>query len=195
MAVRSVAESANQAPIVVPHLVTDPRASLRPTSIQIRLGGWMWEIPALPAADWLDVLMVGASLSLDDVFPGLLDQEERNQIEDALMEGRVDLNAMYEATMEAISMAAGRPWWTAIQLIETARDQWNVLGGRLILKGVDAERLSLSAWLDALMTSIIDNMDRSKLPMYLAHLETPPKGIEKSQEEVEMDRNQFFAMM
>lgn len=194
MAVRSVPSSdQGQKGIPVPRLVTDPIASLRPAAVNVQAAGHMMEIPPLVAADWLQVLMVGESLSLDDVFPGMLDPDDREIIEDALFNGYLELEAMYEMSLEAISLTAGRPWWIALRLIELARTNWDVLGAELVLKGIDANQLSLSAWLDAVMLTTLRNMEQSKITMFLMQLEQAPKTVE--QEEATMDRNQFFAMM
>lgn len=144
------------------------------------------------AADWLDVLMVEA-MSLDDVFPGMLDPDERELVEDALMQGALDLDAMYEMSLETIALTAARPWWVALRLIEVARTHWDVIGAELILKGVRADQLSLSAWLDATMLTLLRNMEQSKITMFLAQLENPPKTVKA--QEPEMSQAQFFSMM
>lgn len=154
----------------------------------------MWEIPAQTGADWLDVLMV-ESLSLDDVFPGMLDPDERELVEDALLTGALELDAMYEMALETVTLTAGRPWWVALRLIEIARANWDIVGAELILKGVNADQLSLSAWLDATMLTVLQCMERSKITMFLAQLELAPEVVRQQQPEPEMSSAQFFSMM
>lgn len=155
------------------------------------MAGEQVTIPPIPAADWLAVLM-GEDLWAEDLFPGLLNEEDRNWVEDALYEGALHLEEMHDLAMEILSQVAGRPWWTALRVIQTAMSNWDIIGGALTLRGVDAAKISLGAWLDVVTILMIDHMETSKVSMWLLQLEAPPQGTETAQPEINAD--QFLAM-
>ena len=177
--------------VVIPNTVTDPVWSLRPWPVTVRVVGTMYEIPAAPAVDWLAILMTETP-ELDDIFPGFLSEEEQEEITDALFEGYLEETT--DVVLEVISAVSGRPWWIAMRLIEVARNSWQVLGAEMILKGIDAEKLSLSAWLDVLLLTIMRNIDPKDAAMFTMRLEEVPKDIEVEQKEPEMSASAFMSM-
>lgn len=130
----------------------------------------------------------------DDIFPGLLGGEEQEIVEDLLMAEAIAVEDLYDICLDVISQVSARNWWIAVRLVYIARDSWDNLGAELILSGVDADRLSLSAWLDALTATILRLMDPSKVTMFTMQLEAPPVGEEESPEELEMSANAFLSM-
>lgn len=155
--------------------------------------GTMFELPALPATDWLVILMT-AEPELEDVFPGLLGEEEHSQVDEALIDGVLDLDEVYEACCTIIDAVSGRPWWVAMRLIEVARTNWHVLGAELLTNGVDSEQLSLSGWLDILLLLIMNRIDPKDAAMFTLRLEQPPADIEVEAKEPEMSASAFMSM-
>jgi hypothetical protein len=150
-------------------------------------------IPAMCAADWLHVLM-NAQLQADDVFPGLLDEDERQFVEDQLHSGILDLGDSQELALEIISQVSGRPWWVSLRLITIARQSWDALGGDMV-KRADAAVVPLAAWLDSLFLLIVRNIDDSKRNMFLMKLELAPEGWGPAPEETAgMSADAFMAM-
>ena len=192
MAVRDVPADAAPAGRTIPTFVTDPIWSLRCWPVDVQLVGHSVQIPALPAADWLAVL-AATPLDPEDVFPGLaVDGPEL--VDELLYSGELSLDDLYRTTLEVISTVAGRPWWIALRLIASAVHNWGVVGSKLVLGGVDAEKVSLSAWLDAVFMIIIEGTPEDQLTMFFSKLEFPPPGFEP-QEEMAMDADAFFDAM
>lgn len=148
-------------------------------------------IPPIPAADWLAVLM-GEDLWAEDLFPGLLGEDDKAWVEDCLFAGDLELSEMHDLAMEILGQVSGRPWWVTLRVIGTAKANWDVIGGELALRGVDATKLSLGAWLDVTTLLIINHMETSKVSMWLMQLEAPPAGEDAPEPEV--SAAQFLAM-
>lgn len=178
--------------VSLPKLVTDPIWSLRPWPVTVQIAGEDVTIPAMPAADWLAVLMT-PGLDSGDVFPGMLEEEDRSYVEDRLHAGFLDVEEFLRLGLEIISTVSGRPWWVSLRLIATASQSWDALGGELV--NFDAERLSLAGWLDALFMLIVRNIDDEKRTMFLMKLELPPQGWgEEEPKSLEMSADAFMAM-
>lgn len=179
--------------ITIPRLNKDPIQSLSPYSVVVSVADLDLEIPALPAADWLSVMMV-ESLNLDDIFPGLLDSTDTDLVEEVILSGTLDLDEYEDVIFDIIETVSARSWWVAIRLIETARTSWDSIGAELTLRGIDATHISLSSWLDALMLTIIRSMDPKDVQMWCMKLEAPPAGVEVAEEEMEMAASDFMSM-
>jgi hypothetical protein len=183
----------SEARITVPKLNRDPVASLRPWPVNVTLGSREWQIPALPAADWLSVLMTD-ELDPDDVFPGLLTFSDASAVEDLLASGDIKLEEMYDTVRDIIATATARQWWVGLRLILVARDSWNNVGAQLILQHVDAAQLSLAAWLDTVLLTVLNSMDPKDVAMFTMQLEAPPEGEELAVEDMEMSSDAFLSM-
>lgn len=167
--------------------------SLCPWSIQVTLGhGFRYEIPALPALDWLQYL-----LSNDPDLDGLI-ADLMPGIEDYFLDNDQSPADMYETALEIISIASARSWWIAIRLIFSAALNWHIIGPKLIMSQIDASKISLAAWLDVVLFMMIDIMDPKKVIMFTSQLEAPPTGVLSAAEieaaEPTMDRSSFLAM-
>jgi hypothetical protein len=179
--------------VSLPHLVLDPVWSLKQWPVVIDVAGQELTIPAMCAADWLHVLM-NPELQADDVFPGLLGQDDRAFVEDQLHSSALALDDAQELALEIISQVSGRPWWVSLRLITIARTSWDALGGEMVEK-VDASRLPLGGWLDTLFLLIVRTIDDAKRNMFLMKLELAPEGWGPPPEEaVEMSADAFMAM-
>lgn len=176
----------------LPHLTTDPTWSLSVWSVVVTICGRDFEIPALPAADWLLALMP-VGIYLDDILPGLLDPADGEAVEDLLHEGVLDWNELADIALEVVGHVSGRPWWVALRLIVTARDNWEAFGGELAMK-CDAATMSLGAWLDVVFLLILRGLEDSKRTLFLMKLELPPPGYGSKPEEIEMSSDAFMAL-
>lgn len=181
---------AQQTQTALPRLVTDPVWSLKQWPVCIEIHGLEFTIPAMCAADWLHTLM-SPSLEPDDVFPGLLPEDEYIEIERLLHQGKLDLTDTFEAAFEVISIVSGRPWWVALRLIQVARESWDAVGGDMAAVRADA---SLAAWLDTLFTLLVRSVEDDKRTMFLMKLELAPEGWGPDPEELEMSQDAFLAM-
>lgn len=175
--------------IAVPKLAGDPVWALKPWPVTIQAGGEDYEIPALPAADWLAVLMADPfdpdDLILDLVING----------KELLFLETVSADDLAHICFDVITTVSARPWWVAMRLITMARGSWSVLGAELILKGVDPQRVSLAAWLDALLLVALRTMNPDDVTMFTMRLEEPPpEEVDSVADEMEMSAEAFLSM-
>lgn len=180
--------------VVLPRLVQDPVWSLRPWAVEVELAGQLWVIPPLSAVEWLVPLM-GQPFDPEDLFPGLLPSDQAEELDQLVFDGKVDLDELGEATLSIITTASGRPWWVTLRLIADAYHHWDLLGAEMLLAGVDATRVSLGAWLDALLLFIVRAQPDDKLTMYFSKLEKAPAGYGPKPEEIVMSMDDFKSMM
>lgn len=178
--------------IQLPSLVTDPVWSLKQWPVIVEVAGEDLTIPAMCAADWLHVLMSDTFIA-DDVFPGMLGEEDRQYVEGLLHHGNLALEDSQGLGLEIVSQVSGRPWWVALRLITVARHSWDALGGDMAEK-VDASTVSLAAWLDALFLLMVRAIEDSKRTMFLMKLELAPEGWGPKPEELEISGDAFLAM-
>ena len=176
----------------MPKLVTSAVWALKPWPITVQIGHEQVTIPALSAADWLSVLMEDP-IDLEQVFPGLADAEDL--VDEALFEGQLSLDDLYDIGLDCITAASARPWYVAIRLSQIAQAGWDNLGGELALAGVDASRMPLAQWFDALHLIILRTMDPKSHTMFHSQLEMPPPGVQVDESAMEMSRDQFMGMM
>lgn len=155
--------------------------------------GTAFEVPAMCAAEWLELLMLDTPdlEGLIELVPGL---------DDAMFTGDVSITTVYDVLPEVIGAACGRDWWVGLRLISVAREHWDVLGGQMIIKGVDPTLISLSAWLDAFLLILLRSMEDSEANKFLMRLESrPPEARREGQpaarpDEFEMSASQFMSM-
>jgi hypothetical protein len=179
--------------ITVPKLNRDPIQSLCPFPVEVDVAGLHLLVPAMPASEWLSVLM-SEDLDLSDVFPGLLNGADTDALEDKILEGHLDIGDLEETILGIIETVSARHWWVTLRLIETARTSWDVLGGELGLRGVDPTHVSLSHWLDILLLVTIRSMDPKDVQMFSLRLEAPPPEVQVDEAEMEMSESSFMAM-
>lgn len=191
---RTAVNSQVPQPAPVPELVTDPVWSLRPWPVEIDLGSRVVTILALPAADWL-VHLMAAQLDPDAVFPGLLPSDEEELVEDMLYDGRLGLDQLDRIFLDVVTAVSARPWWVALRLVAATRAHWAVVGADMILRGVDAARLSLSAWLDVALLTIMRHIRTEDSMMFTLQLEmVPASEVAATQGQLEMSEEAFLAM-
>jgi hypothetical protein len=147
----------------------------------------------LAAVDWLAVLMP-PELQLDDVFPGLLEPEDANWVEEQIVAGNLGLSDIQELIFQIIETASARKWWVTMRLVDLARRSWDAIGGEMLSRGVDAGALSLSGWLDILLITVLRNMEQKDITLFNMRLEAPPEGEQPEPEELEMSRSAFMAL-
>lgn len=147
-------------------------AALRPAAVVVELGDWEYEIPSLPAADWLEAFTDGWA----GVVPGLLGVEDEISVLRDYHAGRITKDDILGAARACIEAASGRRWWQAERLLNTTLNDefWPTLHGSLLLRGVDLERLSLGAVLNAIYVLMVENMKEDRRHQFDATLEAPP---------------------
>jgi len=171
--------------VTVPNLIKDPIWSLKPWPVEVTIKGRDMVIPALPAVDWLAVLMQ-PELNLDEFIEEFIPEADELLDEDLVIE------ELYEFCLDVISSVSGRPWWTAMRLIGVAREHWHILGPEMMK--YDITSLALSGWLDALLVTVLYSMDPKDTAMFSLRLETPPPEVETKPEELEMSADTFLSL-
>lgn len=152
----------------------NPAAALRPAAVAVELGDWEYEIPELPAADWLEALLRG----WNGVVPGMLHPDDRVSILRDVLSGtvtRADVTAAGQAAAEA---ASGRRWWEVERLWSTASSDefWAVVSGQLLAR-VDLSRVSLGGALNVMYVIMVENLKEEKRHAFDANLEAPPAEV------------------
>lgn len=188
----SSSPTADSGRITVPSLNLDPIQSMRPWPVVVTCCGRDVEIPALPAVDWLVILM-SPEPNLDDLFPGLLSTEDADWVEERIVAGNLGLVEFQGLIFNIIETVSARKWWVALRLIDVARRSWDVIGSEMLLRGVDAAVVSLSAWLDVLLITVLKNTDPKDVAMFNLRLEAAPEQ-EAEPEDLEMSRSAFMAL-
>lgn len=172
-------------------VAVDPVASLRITGVSLVLAGRSFEVEPHSAADWLELILEG---TLYRVLPGWLD-EDADVLSTMILDGEISDDDLGTATFDAITVVGGRKHWWIFNLIGVAASNntaWSTLNGRLIHAGVDAQAISLSAWVDALYAICVENMDKDQRIQFDTHVETPPADEPIDEEE---EGQTFLALM
>lgn len=129
-----------------------------------------------------------------DIIPGMCTEADQleDQLTEAMLDDRIDFQQISDLCTQTLELASGRPWWITIRLVSTAMRSWEVVGGELAFRRIDATRIPFGAWLDAVLLICIRGMPSEKITMFMSQLEIAPKGIEIP--ELEMDMNDFMAL-
>lgn len=183
--------SSNSGRIRVPSIVTDPVASLKPWPLAVRVAGREYEVEPWSAADWLSVLMA-EDLDLDDVLE-VLAPDVADALYRSLLQDQVTIEDYVALGTDLITVASGRPWYKALRLIGTMSRSWDVVGAELEKRGIDASRISLGAWLDVALITMLGLMEEKDVTMFVTKLEAPPPGSDPMDQE--MSRDDFAALM
>lgn len=126
----------------------DPAASLRIWAVEFELGGRTFEVPALPAADWLPLLLEGDPLAV-------LDLGDLGEIDEMILGEEITSEELGQAMTLVIEQATGRSFHAALVLAQVAKMQWPIIGGDLARRGMRFDQVSIGAALDAIHVTIL----------------------------------------
>jgi len=172
---------------------SDPIASLRPWPIHIELGEQEYTIPALPALNWLEILLqnqVGAT----DIVPGLLLPDDELEVAERMGEGEITLQDIIDVSLEVIAIASGRTWWWTLQFCQALRGSWEPFYGEITLSGMNIDRIPLAAFLDAMYHLATRQLPEDKKALLDMELNTAPEGVEIPFDE-DVEAEAFMRMM
>lgn len=136
-------------------------AALRAWPITVDLGGATYRIAPLPAIRWVVLIVDDDWLG---IVPGMIDAADLN-LDDALDAGTISHEECVRAARDAVGVAAGMPWWSAVRLIRSALEAPDVTG-ELLMHGIDAQAMSLGAFVQAIyrvFTRDADKKQRAKI--------------------------------
>lgn len=157
-------------------MAADALAALKIWALDVELAGETFVVPARPAAEWfLAILSEDVPLPL---IPGLMDAVAEERIGDMLMDGEVTAELIITRSRELLTEASGRPWWEADRLIRSSAASWHIIGGELTRLGVDLDRVSLAAALNAIYVICVRTMDEKERNKFDIDLRLPPIGVE-----------------
>jgi hypothetical protein len=161
--------------------------------VTFTVAGQDFTIPAIPAAEWLELFMDN-EIEAPEILETLLASEDAERLRDLMWDDRFALTDLGDLLLEIISAVTGRPWWVALKLVATMRTQWDFLGAELVLQGVRADTISIAAWLDVALLTILHNIDPEKATMFTSQLEMPPPGVTIQPEAMEISAEHFMSM-
>lgn len=157
-------------------MAADALAALRIWAIDVDLAGQTFVVPARPATDWfLAILDEDTPLPL---IPGMMEPGSEERINDLLLDDEVDVDLLVTRSREVLTAAAGRPWWEADRLIRSAGASWHIIGGELTRVGVDLDKVSLAAALNAIYVICVRTMDEKERNKFDIDLRLPPIGVD-----------------
>jgi len=175
--------------------VVDPLASIRAWTLEVEIAGREYTIAPRLAGEWLAIL-------LDEVFdaslvlPGMLSDEDAEELEEALLDRRVSSSEVTDAALDVVAMAAGRPWWWTLRLSSVLSAHWLTVYGHLTSQGLDINRMTLGSFLDAayyVCLTMFFTKPEQRL-QFNRDLETPPVG-QKVELNEEQEAANFLALM
>lgn len=135
------------------------------------------------------------NVDLFDIIPGMCGSAFEDKVTDYLLDGRIDFTQIRRASLDVVSSVTGRPWWFSMRLIKTIVASWEVIGGEIAMRGIDAERLSVSAWLDAALLICLRSLESNKITMFMSQLEiAPPEEAADQEESMTMSADTFMAL-
>lgn len=157
-------------------MAADALAALKIWALEVELAGEVFEVPARPAAEWfLALLDEEAVLPL---IPGMMTAGSEDRIGELLLDEVIDTGLLVTRSRELLTAAAGRPWWEADRLIRSSAASWHIIGGELTRLGVDLEKVSLAAALNAIYVICVRTMDEKERNKFDIDLRLPPIGVE-----------------
>jgi hypothetical protein len=161
--------------------------------VAIDFHGRTLEIPTLSAAGWLQALLP-RDWRLDSVFPGLLEPEDAEWVDDCIAQGDVSEDDLEKVQLDILSAVTGRPWYVSMRLIQVVSANWDSMGAEILMQA-DAQALSIAGWLDVLYLVILRAMDQNKTQLFVSELGMPPVGYAtEDPQEMEMTQAAFMAL-
>lgn len=149
---------------------SDGIAALRCWPVRVSVGGADLLIPALPAIEWIVPI---ADQEILDIVPGLV---EGDSVDEMLADGSVSIEDCVDAARDAIAVAGGMPWWVVVRLVLSATGSAD-LSGELVLSGVDAGRVSLGGFVQAVYRLLVRDADQKQRQKVDGQLKRPPAGV------------------
>lgn len=154
----------------------DPLASLTLWPVDVVIGGKVYSIPPTVASGWL--LALYEEFGTFDTIIELLPIGQKSELEQDVIDDKITYQEREEAFRDAVEVVAGRPWWQVLNYLNLIRGHWARFHGRLLMSGLDPDRVSLGAYLDAAHYSFIANLDEQQAQKIQNFLDTPPPGVE-----------------
>lgn len=166
-------------------------AALRVWPITVDLGGTAYRIAPHPAIRWVVPIVD------DDWFaivPGMLDTTDHG-VDEAIDTGAITHEDCVRAARDAVGVAAGVPWWVAVRLVRSVLEAPD-LTGELLMRGIDAQAVSLGAFVQAAYRMFTRDLDKKQRARVDQNIEAvPPELTLADRWDPEVEASGFDAMM
>lgn len=149
---------------------SDLLSHLVPCEYRITFHGLVFDFPALDTIEWLRLILADP-LSLYVIFPEKLGPAAIEAVEDLLWNEQATIDEVETTALEILAAAADRPWWTALRLINLARNSWEIVHVN------SAQGVPLAGWLDQVWSKALTHCDPKKITALRQEMDTPPKGL------------------
>lgn len=146
--------------------------ALRCWPVSVELGKQIFTIPPQPALAWIIPIVDQDWLG---IVPDLIDPADFS-INDLLLSQEVRIADCVDAARDAVSTATGMPWWSAARLVLAVHESPD-LTGELVICNVDAEVVSIGAFVQATYRILVREADKKQRAKIDAELQRPPAGI------------------
>jgi len=166
-------------------------AALRVWPVTVDLGGVIYRISPYPAIRWIIPIVD------DDWFtivPGMLDPTDHG-VDDALDDGKITHEDCVRAARDAVGVASGVQWWSAVRLVQSVVSAPNIMG-ELLICGIDAQTMSLGAFVQSAYRVFTRDADKKHVAKFDQEIETaPPELTLADRWEPEAESSGFEAMV
>lgn len=156
----------------------DPAASMRIWAVEFELGGRIFEVPALPAADWFPLLVQGDTMAVINLIRESEpdpEQPEAPDLDEMILNGQVTVADLEEAVIEIIEQVSGRSLNATLALVQIAQALWTrVVGGELARCGFRWDEVSLGTALDAIYTVVMGRLKPEAAQRFQAIIDSSP---------------------
>jgi len=142
---------------------------MRCWSVEVEIGGTVYEVPPLSAVEWWPVLTSGQAINVID----LLKSSPDGDLDDRLLNGEITTEELTDALTEAIEEVAGRPFHTAFVLATLAGLHWPAINGAIVRRGFRWDQQPLGAALDAVYSVVMDGLNEEEQKKLTAILDNP----------------------
>jgi hypothetical protein len=161
----------------------------------VYIAGCEFEIPALPATDWI-IGILGMDTDVLSLLLDLLPEDQSSHLTDLMLAGGIDLEELVLLVLEVVTKVGSRPWWVTMRLVSVAQENWHTIGAELMYRGIHAEAVSLAAWLDVFTLVLTRMIDPKQATMFFMKLEMPPPEYadQVTEESMEISAEAFMSM-
>jgi len=167
------------------------RSALSTEPVSVNIGRYRFTLEEALADRW--ILAITDEDIVTEILPGLLPEGETDRFYDLLTSDRVGRNDLDRAVRDAINTASGMKWWEAQALIFMAEHGDGEFYGRLLLRGIDATRMTLGAWCAACLALALEGQDDKTRLKFTTRLKAPPAGV--GDEDMEDEGMSFESMV
>jgi hypothetical protein len=137
-----------------------------------------------PAAEWLQAMCREEWARVEY----LTDPMTQSALLAGTMAGRITNGGLVAAWRDLVEAVTGRRWFEAYNLAMVALVSWHgEFGGRMILAGVDATRVSFGSWLDAVYALMVKDRDEKARRDIDVRLRVRPVSVEDGEEAMDED--------